>query len=84
MQAVAAHTAEQQRLEAEVRRLHDDKASLHTQAQRVPGLEEQLQATSLAKAEASQVGTHNLSWLSCCNPSFESQLLFLSLPKLFH
>ncbi|KAL0042394.1 hypothetical protein WJX77_011151 [Trebouxia sp. C0004] len=53
-QAAAAHTVEQLRLKAEVRRLRVDKASLHTQAQRQPGLEEQLQATSLANAEAAQ------------------------------
>ncbi len=60
MQAAAAHTAEQQRLETEVRRLHEDKARLQTQAQQVPDLVEQLQAASLATAEASQVGTHTL------------------------
>lgn len=70
MQAAAAPTAEQQRLEAEVRRLHDDKAILHTQAQRVPSLEEQLQATSLAKAEPSQVGTCNLSLAIVLQPAF--------------
>ncbi len=60
MQAAAAHTVEQQRLEAQVRRLHEDKARLQTQARRVPGLVEQLQAASLPTAEASQVGTHSL------------------------
>ena len=58
MQAAAAHKLEQQRLEEEMRRLRGDKAILLTQAQRVPGLEEQLKATSLAKAETSQVGQH--------------------------
>ena len=56
MQAAAAHKLEQQRLEEEMRRLRGDKAILLTQAQRVPGLEEQLKATSMAKAETSQVG----------------------------
>ena len=59
---------------AEVRRLHEHQACLHKQAQRVPGLEEQLQAISLATAQASQVGTHNVSWLSCCHQPFEPQL----------
>ena len=84
MQAAAAHTAEQQTLNAEVSRLHEDKAHLHTQAQRVAGLEEQLQATGLANADSSQVRTHKLPWLSCCNPFFESPLLFPSVPKFFH
>ncbi|DBA99177.1 TPA: hypothetical protein ACH3X3_011799 [Trebouxia sp. C0006] len=52
--AAAAHKVEQQRLEEEVSRLRGDKASLLNQAQRVPDLEEQLKATSLANAEASQ------------------------------
>lgn len=82
MQAAAALTAVQQRLEAEVRRLLEDKASLQTQAQRVLDLEQQLQATNLATAEASQVGTQNMSSLSRCAVSFESQLLFCSVPTL--
>ncbi len=85
MQAAAAHTAEQQTLNTEVSRLREDKARLHTQAQRVAGLEEQLHAaTGLANADASQVRTHKLPWLSCCNPFFESRLLFPCVPKFFH
>ena len=84
MQAAAAHTSEQQTLDAEVSRLREDNARLHTQAQRVAGLEEQLQATGLANVEASQVRTHKLPWLSCCNPFCESRLLFPSVPAFFH
>ncbi len=62
-----------------MRRLCDDKASLHSQAQRVANLEEQLKATSLAKAEASQVGQHtyNMFLILVLQPSF--LLLFCCL-----
>lgn len=70
MQAAAAHTAEQQRHEAEVRSLREDKASLETQARRLSALEEQLQATSLAIAQVSQVGTHNAFLAVVLQPAF--------------
>ncbi len=76
MQAAAAHKVEQQRLEEEVSRLRGDKASLLNQAQRVPDLEEQLKATSLANAEASQVGQHTQHVLDSCLAALSFALLF--------
>jgi hypothetical protein len=76
MQAAAAHTIEQQRLNTEVSSLREDKARLQRQAERAPGLKEQLQATSLAITQASQVATYTLFLATACDLPFESLLLF--------
>ncbi len=70
--------AEQQRLEAEVSSLHDEKASLQTQAQRLSALEDQLQAIGLANAQASQVGTHNAFLAFVLQPAFRVSVASLS------